>query len=191
MRFPPPKGIYSLHVQGDMFWFMWMLNWFGTEQSSNLLLDCWPAKLWMLLSPVRIHDYILVDDVTLQFSFLFVYGVSCFKFIFGGASFATPCKPTENAHFALRMFKQINPNTHTHTWTDMCVHAHTCTHVIFYLISLLTWTRRKSHQNNYLLRCPYKKDHQLNVKYLYLIRTCFYVFSTYPSVFWLSSVRFV
>jgi len=23
---------YFLHVQGDMFWFMWLLKWSGTEQ---------------------------------------------------------------------------------------------------------------------------------------------------------------
>jgi len=77
-----------------------------------------------------------------------------FKFIFGGASFATPCKPKEDAHSALRWI-QTHIRTHgpTCACTRVCLHTHT--HICyFYHTSLLIWTRRKLHQNNYLLHSP-------------------------------------
>jgi len=70
-----------------------------------------------------------------------------FKFIIGGASFATPCKHTEFAHSVLEMFSQINPNTYAHIDPHGHALTHTCTRVIFYLISLLILSRRKSPQN--------------------------------------------
>jgi hypothetical protein len=112
------KGMYCLHVQGDMF--LWVLKWLGTEPSSYFLLDCWPAKLCLVLSPVRIHDHILVTRSFLLNLYLVVLIL---------LPHANPQKKLTLLSECLARLIQ----------TYICTHGPM--HVIFYLLSLLMWTR--------------------------------------------------
>lgn len=74
------KGTDCLHVQGDRFWFLWMLKWLGKEQSRTWQLVCWPAKLCLRLSPVRTHDHTLVHVLALAVFFPFcVWGLLFYR----------------------------------------------------------------------------------------------------------------